>query len=109
MGDRRFHPHAAQHDFEAWLLPYWGDIQRLAGSNRSAPSLQPETVNHDKPPSKHIAEVFEVGTCRDSYIKRRDAPRILEGKDLTVAAGVCSELKAFLNTLLELCGGAPLP
>jgi hypothetical protein len=23
-----FHPHAAQYDFEAWLLPYWTDIQK---------------------------------------------------------------------------------
>jgi Domain of unknown function (DUF4276) len=23
----KFHPHAAQHDFEAWLLPFWSDIQ----------------------------------------------------------------------------------
>src|SRR5713226_4579949 len=21
--NERFHPHVAQHDFEAWLLPYW--------------------------------------------------------------------------------------
>src|SRR6266478_5414784 len=33
----RFHPHAAQHDFEAWLLPYWSEIQKLAKSNRTAP------------------------------------------------------------------------
>src|SRR5437899_1686934 len=34
----RFYPHAAQHDFEAWLLPYWDDIQRIAGHNRQAPA-----------------------------------------------------------------------
>ncbi len=28
-GESRFHPHAAQYDFEAWLLPYWPTIQRL--------------------------------------------------------------------------------
>jgi hypothetical protein len=28
----RFHPHVAQHDFEAWLLPFWTDIQSLAGT-----------------------------------------------------------------------------
>jgi len=22
-GNERFYPHVAQHDFEAWLLPYW--------------------------------------------------------------------------------------
>lgn len=26
----RFYPHAAQYDFEAWLLPFWPTIQKLA-------------------------------------------------------------------------------
>ncbi len=104
----KFYPHAAQYDFEAWLLPYWSDIQRLAGHNRSAPSGAPEKVNHNKPPSKHISEIFEIGTCRDSYSKVRDAAAILRGKDLAVAAAQCPELKAFLNTILTLAGGDTL-
>src|SRR5262245_5451632 len=28
-----FHPHVAKHDFEAWLLPFWAEIKRLAGHN----------------------------------------------------------------------------
>ena len=34
----RFYPHAAQYEFEAWLLPYWSRIQKLAGSARTCPS-----------------------------------------------------------------------
>ncbi len=103
-----FYPHAAQYDFEAWLLPFWSDIQALAGHNRSAPPGGPETVNHNRPPSRHIREIFRIGSCRDDYSKPRDANRILRGKDLTVAASVCPELKAFLNTILTLSGGKPL-
>lgn len=40
-----FHPHAAQYDFEAWLLPYWSTIQELARHNRSAPPGLPEEEN----------------------------------------------------------------
>ncbi|MEO7142508.1 MAG: DUF4276 family protein [Bryobacteraceae bacterium] len=104
----RFYAHAAQHDFEAWLLPYWSDIQKLAGHSRKAPAGPPETVNHNRPPSFHLREIFRVGTCRDSYSKSRDATRILRDKDLTVAAAVCPELKALLNTILKLSGGQPL-
>ncbi len=43
----RFHPHAAQYDFEAWLLPYWATIQLLARHNRKAPPGNPERVNHN--------------------------------------------------------------
>jgi len=104
----RFHPHAAQHDFEAWLLPYWPDIQKLAGHTRSRPPGSPESVNHNKPPSRYIEELFRIGTCRRDYVKARDASRILEGEDLALAANECSELKAMLNTVLSLCGGAQL-
>lgn len=104
----QFYPHAAQHDFEAWLLPFWNDIQTLAGHRRAAPAGPPESVNHHKPPSYHIQEIFRVGTCRDGYSKARDANRILRGKDLTVAANRCPELKAFLNTILMLSGAEPI-
>jgi hypothetical protein len=46
-----FYPHVAQYEFEAWLLPFWSTIQRLAGHNKSAPSGSPEQVNHNNPPS----------------------------------------------------------
>jgi hypothetical protein len=106
--EERFHPHAAQHDFEAWLLPYWADIQKLAGHKKKAPAGVPEAVNHGKPPSYHIKEIFEIGKCRDSYSKPRDTLRILKGKDLAVAAAQCPELKAFLNTILRLSGADEL-
>ena len=100
----KFYPHAAQHDFEAWLLPYWSEIQVVAGHKKGPPPGSPERVNHKRPPSSYIREIFEIGTCRDSYSKTRDATRILTGKDLQVAADKCPELKALLNTILGLCG-----
>jgi hypothetical protein len=107
----RFYPHAAQHDFEAWLLPFWPTIQRLAGHNKSAPSGPPEVVNHDNPPSRRIQELFRIGTCSHDYVKPRDGLRILRepGNRLEAAAEACPELKAFLDTILNLCGVAPLP
>jgi hypothetical protein len=105
----RFHPHVALHDFEAWLLSYWPVIQRLAGHNRSAPSGNPEAVNHEKPPAHRIREIFRIGTCRDAYVKPRDAKRILRDSDLSVAVANCPELKALVNTIISACGGALLP
>ena len=104
----KFYPHVAQYDFEAWLLPFWEDIKKLAGHSRGAPAGLPESVNHNKPPSKHIQEIFRNGTCKRDYSKPRDANRILEGKDLAYAASKCPELKAFLNTILTLSGADPL-
>ncbi len=105
VGDEpRFFPHVALHDFEAWLLPFWTDIQDLAGSTRGIPGANPEQVNHDKPPAHRLQEVFRTGSRRKAYVKPRDAARILRGRDLAVAADACPELKAFLNTILDLCG-----
>ena len=101
VGDEpRFHPHAAQYEFEAWLLPYWTTIQRLAGSSRNPPSPTPENVNHDKPPAKHLAELFLSGRRR-AYVKTRDGAAILRGQDLDVSANACPELRAFLDTILR--------
>jgi len=105
-----FYPHVALHDFEAWLLPYWSSILELAKTNKRAPSGKPEKVNHDRPPSRHLKDLFVSGKRkgRFSYNKPRDANRILEGQDLIVAANACPELKAFLNTIMRLSGGDPL-
>jgi hypothetical protein len=101
--NERFYPHAAQHDFEAWLLPYWDRIQELAKSNRACPGRNPEHVNHMNPPAHQIQEVFSKGGRGQTYVKTRDADRILRGQDLLVAANACAELKALLNTILGLC------
>ncbi|MDX2152288.1 MAG: DUF4276 family protein [Bryobacteraceae bacterium] len=104
----RFHPHTALHDFEAWLIPYWPAIQKLARHNKSAPPGTPESINHNCPPSRHIQEIFRVGQSPRDYIKTRDAKAILEGQDLSVAIACCPELKAFVNTILTLSGGVAL-
>jgi hypothetical protein len=66
-------------------------------------------VNHAHPPSWHIQEIFRTGKHRRFYSKARDASRILRGKDLTLSANKCPELKAFLNTIISLSGGELLP
>lgn len=107
--NQKFFPHAAQHDFEAWLLPYWDVVTRLAGSKAAPPGRHPEHVDLDRPPAMRIAEVFRTGTAHRHYIKPRDASKILAGQDLTVAAHACPELRAFLDTVLTLCGAGQLP
>jgi hypothetical protein len=97
-----FVPHVAKHDFEAWLIPYWPVIQKLAKHNKSRPG-NPEDINNNKPPAKHLIEIFEIGKCRKSYNKPRDAKRILNGQDLLVSAQECAELKKFLNTIIQHC------
>lgn len=102
----RFHPHAAQYDFEAWLLPYWETIRRLSKATQvKAPWGPPEQVNHGKPPAYRLKEIFEAGKCRDSYWKTRDAARILRESDLSLAIAQCAELRGLTNTILRICGG----
>ncbi len=110
VGDEpRFHPHAAQYDFEAWLLPYWVTIRRLAGHNRNPPPGAPENVNHNNPPSYRIREVFRTGRSGRRYVKPRDARRILKDNGLSEAIEQCSELKSFVNTILSACDAQVIP
>lgn len=106
--NEKFFPHAAQYDFEAWLLPFWNTIQRLAGHNMAAPGGSPESVDQNSPPSERIKQIYRAGTRNRKYIKPRDAERILRENDIAVAAEACPELRAFLNTILTLCGGPNL-
>lgn len=99
----KFYPHTALHDFEAWLLPYWTTIQKLAKHNRSAPSGSPETVNHQKPPSDWIKEIFSSGPRGKDYNKVIEGMAILEKNDLMIAIQACPELKAFVNRIICLC------
>lgn len=101
--EKRFHPHAAQYEFEAWLFPFWDDLRRLSGGLKAAPRGNPELVNHDRPPSWWIADLFKSGGKR--FRKVVDSGRVLKNRDLAVAAEACPELKSFLNTLLMLSGG----
>jgi hypothetical protein len=99
----RFHPHAALHDFEAWLLPYWEKIRRITGSNHKSPGPNAERVNHGNPPAHRLATEFRTGQKTKGYVKTRDAGRILKDEDLIVAINACPEMKAFVNTILSLC------
>jgi hypothetical protein len=98
----RFHPHAAQYEFEAWLLPYWDRIRARASSNRQTPSLHPETVNHGRPPAGHLEEVCRTGARKRAYSKTIDGAEILRNQDIEVAVAVCPQLRAFLDTILTL-------
>lgn len=98
-----FYPHTALHDFEAWLLPYWETIQKMAIHNRSAPSGSPETINHNNPPANRIKEIFRIGKCKRDYNKPIDGKAILEKNDLMIAIQSCPELKSFVNRIISLC------
>ncbi len=103
-GERRFHPHVALHDFEAWLLSYWERIKEVTGTNRKAPRSSPEKVNHGNPPAHRLQEIFRTGSkTKAAYIKARDAGRILRDQDLSLAVDACPELKAFVDRIIELC------
>jgi len=104
LGNHRcFRAHAAQFDIEAWLLPHWDDIAKKLGVKVHRPGVNPEQVNGHKPPSHHFKELFR--RARDEYDKVIDGARWLTREGLEKSAQECTELKLFLNSLLDLAGG----
>ena len=104
--DPRVHAHCALHDFEAWLLPYWEGVCTRLGRRQRPPGARPEHVDLNRPPSKHLVELYRL--ARRKYDKPRDGAAILRDQDLTIAANACPELKALLNTILDCAGLALL-
>lgn len=102
--NNQFYPHVALHDFEAWLIPYWDIIIKQAKCKKQKPSSPPEEIDHQKPPSFHINNLYLTGKRKTRYIKVVDGKKILEKADLMIAINECPELRAFMNTLLTLCG-----
>lgn len=95
------------------ILPYHGRIPKenklkRVVDNRNAPHGNPEQVNNNKPPAHIIKEVFRTGKCRGSYVKPRDAGRILKDNDLMISINACAEFKAFVNTIVSICGGTTI-
>ena len=103
----RFYPHVALHDFEAWLLPYWSKIQRLAKTQMPRPGGAPESINHGNPPSHRIIMAYRNGNVTKDYKKTVDAAKILDGEDLAIAANECPQFKALLNTIISVICGKP--
>jgi len=104
LRDARFRAHCALHDFEAWLLPHWQRVYRLASraAPRQCPWPSPEGVDLVKPPGRVLSELFAPTR---GYERTRDAPRILQSPDdLRLSAAKCPQLRSFLNTLLEFAG-----
>jgi hypothetical protein len=78
------------------------NLSSRRGSNRGEPSAHPETVNHERPPAWHLADLFRSGAKKQACSKTRDAAAILRDKDLDVSAARRPELRAFLDTILAL-------
>jgi hypothetical protein len=103
----RFRAHAAQFDFEAWLVPFWGEITKYLQVDAKPPGGWPEEINGQRPPSMHLRELY--GRAGRKYEKAVEGPRWLTADRLEQSARACPELKAFLNSLLEFAGAAVLP
>ncbi len=102
-----FHPHAAQYEIEAWLIPYRDRIQKISGCQDPPPGRSPEEIDHDNPPSHLLERVFKKGGSQ--YKKTLHPVRILDNQDLMKSVKECPHLKNFLNTLLTLSSADPIP
>lgn len=93
----RYRAHAAQYEVEAWLLPFWDSVCKKLKQKMQAPGANPEQVDHDKPPSHHLKQLYRKADRH--YDKTRDGPAIAKGKDIEVAAAKCPNLKKLLDSI----------
>ena len=96
-----FVAHAAQYEFEAWLLPFWRDICGRLKVSAKEPGANYEQVDDQKPPSHHLKELYSRAWRK--YDKVAEATMILKRHPIEKAAESCPELQALLETLRKLC------
>ncbi|MCW1969219.1 MAG: DUF4276 family protein [Anaerolineae bacterium] len=105
---QHFYAHAAQYDVEAWLLPYWDAICQRIGVKQTPISQHPENVNGTQPPAYRLQALYQRAKPPRRYVKTKEMPAILRGKDLGLSINACPEFKAFINTLLKLNNLSPI-
>ncbi len=96
--DPRVRAHVALRDFEAWLIPYWDELCKIAGKKAPRPAGPAEKVNHSKPPAHRIRALFTQSNR--NYTKPVTARAILSKYGLERAVESCPELKALTDTIL---------
>lgn len=116
LGDYGRHPkiriHVAQFEVEAWVIPFWEDIckslrKRSLKAPPQKPGDKPEEINGQKPPSRHLKDLYRKAKTR--YEKVKDGPKWLTARNLGESAKVCPELRLFLDSLLEFASAERLP
>lgn len=103
----QFRAHVAQHDLEAWLIPFWDEIAKYLRVDAKSPGARAEEINGVRPPSLRISELYRKAGRK--YRKPIDGPTWLTGERLEHAAKSCPELKLFLDSLLEFAGVGSMP
>jgi len=106
-GSDRFRAHVAKFELEAWLMPFGKEIAASVGVAARAPGGNPGDINDQDPPSKRLQRLYRLAGT--TYQKPREGAKWLTADRLEVAARACPELKAFLNSILQLAGAEPLP
>jgi Domain of unknown function (DUF4276) len=97
----KYYAHVAKMEIEAWLLPFWSDIEKNLKVKLDPPGAKPEDVNDEEPPSFHLKALYR--RAGKSYSKVLHAKHILKRNSIEESAKTCPELRSFLNTLTRLC------
>lgn len=97
----RFHPHVAVHDLEAWILADPEPLRRMLKARSIRIYPNPERVDNQKPPKRHLEELFRRHLKR-AYRATEDGPRLFAMIDSTVVANKCPNFKMLRDDLLRL-------
>lgn len=101
----RFRPHVFVHEMEALLLVS-PKLARVLGKEARVPAYpHPERVNHNKPPSRHLADLFSKH--RKDYDKVTDGLKLSDGVRADEVARTCPYFRAFLEDLDAVLARTP--
>ena len=105
VGETRFRQFFAVHETEAWLLSQPMLFPAEIAKGLQSKTSKPETVNFDEPPASLLNRLYKSATGHD-YKKVTQAKNLFPALDPEAAYAKCPQLKALLDTLLELAQDA---
>lgn len=96
----RFHPHVAVHELEAWLLADERVLSDRLGLSVT-PWANPEGVNFDKPPARHLDELFQRH-LKKAYGKVKDGSKLFSKIDPEIVLRKCPHFKLLVDDLISV-------
>ncbi len=107
VGHPRFRMFFAVHEVEAWLLSQPGVFPKEVGAAFPGKIARPETVDFDEPPARLLEKLYRSKLGK-KYKKVTYGVSLFGKLDPNVACGKCPNLRAMLDTMLDLAKSAGL-
>jgi hypothetical protein len=100
-----FHPHVSVHDLEAWFLAEGRSLGKRIGLATLRPDPHAETRDFEKPPKRHVNELF-IRHRNRGYDEVRDGTPMFRDLEHAPVYETCRHYRALYDDLVDVASRA---